>query len=492
MPSTKQGPILVFGDSIIDHTIKVKSYGLDQTSSVPASIAQGEGEVPGGAGNAVMGMLALGLPVVYVGMREVITAATQYSYDGMMKRHQAAQLGELTLRWAWHPEYQPYKIHRLVDQYNRLQYRWGDPILDCELDRALIEQLNIVAKEVDPCCVVISDYGKGAVTAKTLNVLATMVREWGCPCIIDPHENNAKLYPMYFREAAKEQMIYLMPNLQTFAKMLDFHQYFDLNGLKLEIDTKWEDFILIITNGDEGLHIYQNGAEVLYQQATRVTAVDSCGASDAVAAGWAYSQYHRPAEEQRWQDVAREMAVTMATLGGRAVTKPGTDVVWLHELYLDMIRHHNASKMVTMFKCLELCKSVRLCGGYVSVTNGVFDILHNGHRKLLDAAGEKGKFLIVLVNSDASAKRLKGEGRPIQELVDRMIAVAAHPAVDAVLPFASDTPAELIEAIKPDDLFKDARRDGEEIPGANYAGCVHFVEPTDDSTTETVAAIRKA
>jgi len=88
-------------------------------------------------------------------------------------------------------------------------------------------------------------------------------------------------------------------------------------------------------------------------------------------------------------------------------------------------------------------------------TNGVFDLLHRGHVTYLAQARELGAALVVALNGDASARRLgKGDGRPVNALEDRMTLVAALGSVDAVTWFDDDTPAALIEALRPDVLVK--------------------------------------
>ena len=87
-------------------------------------------------------------------------------------------------------------------------------------------------------------------------------------------------------------------------------------------------------------------------------------------------------------------------------------------------------------------------------TNGVFDLLHPGHIDVLVAARQQGDALIVGLNSDASVRRLKGEGRPVRSESERAIVVAALAMVDAVVIFEQDTPLELIRALEPDVLVK--------------------------------------
>jgi rfaE bifunctional protein nucleotidyltransferase chain/domain len=101
-------------------------------------------------------------------------------------------------------------------------------------------------------------------------------------------------------------------------------------------------------------------------------------------------------------------------------------------------------------------------------TNGCFDILHRGHVSYLEQAATLGASLLVAVNSDASVHRQqKGADRPINPLADRMALLAALQSVDAVIPFDSDTPAQLIELVKPDVLVKGGDWPVERIVGAD-------------------------
>ena len=100
-------------------------------------------------------------------------------------------------------------------------------------------------------------------------------------------------------------------------------------------------------------------------------------------------------------------------------------------------------------------------------TNGVFDLLHRGHVTYLAQARALGTALVVALNGDASARRLgKGDGRPVNVLEDRMALVAALEAVDAVTWFDDDTPAALIEILRPDVLVKGGDWPAEKIVGA--------------------------
>ena len=98
----------------------------------------------------------------------------------------------------------------------------------------------------------------------------------------------------------------------------------------------------------------------------------------------------------------------------------------------------------------------REAGRRVVFTNGVFDLLHPGHVRYLQAARAEGDVLIVGINSDRSVRAIKGADRPITPEAERAELLAALACVDAVVVFDEETPAEIIRAVRPDVLVKGA------------------------------------
>ena len=101
-------------------------------------------------------------------------------------------------------------------------------------------------------------------------------------------------------------------------------------------------------------------------------------------------------------------------------------------------------------------------------TNGCFDLLHAGHVRLLTWAKSQGDQLIVGLNSDRSVRQLKGPGRPIIPVMDRLTMLQALRCVDQVFIFDDDTPEALICEIQPDILVKGPQPPKTEIPGAKW------------------------
>ena len=117
----------------------------------------------------------------------------------------------------------------------------------------------------------------------------------------------------------------------------------------------------------------------------------------------------------------------------------------------------------------ELNKQVtrwRLKNKKIVFTNGVFDILHEGHIASLSEAASYGDILITAVNADSSVKRLKGPSRPVNNEQSRALLLAAMVMTDAIIIFEEDTPLKLITAILPDVLVKGGDYTVEQIAGA--------------------------
>jgi D-beta-D-heptose 7-phosphate kinase/D-beta-D-heptose 1-phosphate adenosyltransferase len=114
-----------------------------------------------------------------------------------------------------------------------------------------------------------------------------------------------------------------------------------------------------------------------------------------------------------------------------------------------------------------LCARLRREGKRIVFTNGCFDILHAGHAQYLQKAATLGDLLFVGLNGDASVRRLKGPGRPVQKAADRAYLLASLSCVSYVAVFSEDTPLRLIRDVMPDVLVKGGDWKGREIVGAD-------------------------
>jgi len=167
---------------------------------------------------------------------------------------------------------------------------------------------------------------------------------------------------------------------------------------------------------------------------------------------------------------------------------------------------YGLTKEYNFQKCLEIAikgstKSVKHSGTYILTqqdieetvvfTNGVFDILHEGHFQLLKFAKSKGNKLVVGINSDASTKRLKGESRPINDQLQRQINLKLLPWVDDVIIFNEDTPLELMKRVNPDLLIKGGDYTIETVVGHDLYPVELFPTVEGNSTSMIIEKIKQ-
>jgi len=181
---------------------------------------------------------------------------------------------------------------------------------------------------------------------------------------------------------------------------------------------------------------------------------------------------------------------------GVVVGKAGTAVARTADLLAALSPPGGAlRKVVTAEAAEEQAERWRQRGLRVGFTNGVFDLLHPGHVHLLEQARARCDRLVVAVNGDAGARRLKGAGRPVQAEAARAAVVASLSAVDLVVVFDQDTPEALLRALQPDLLIKGADYTVDTVVGADlvqdWGGRVVLAELLPGhSTTATVTRLR--
>jgi rfaE bifunctional protein nucleotidyltransferase chain/domain len=145
----------------------------------------------------------------------------------------------------------------------------------------------------------------------------------------------------------------------------------------------------------------------------------------------------------------------------------------------------------------QFVREMRAAKQRIVFTNGVFDLLHPGHLRYLQAARSHGEVLIVGLNSDASVRRNKGSGRPINPELERAEVLASLSCVDAVSIFDQDTPADIIVRVQPDVLVKGADWPADQIVGRDIVegrGGVVIREPIESghSTSAIIERVRRA
>jgi len=193
-----------------------------------------------------------------------------------------------------------------------------------------------------------------------------------------------------------------------------------------------------------------------------------------------------------------KQAVEVANVAaGLVVAKLGAATVSPEELSAKLTQYLRETGEQYQAPTQEILHHIELArqrGEKIVFTNGCFDILHAGHVRYLAQAKARGDKLVVGLNNDASISRLKGPERPINPLDERATVIGALASVDWVIPFGAveenDTPAKLIEQVKPDVLVKGGDYKVEEIAGADFVlangGTVEVLEFVNGCSTSNV------
>jgi D-beta-D-heptose 7-phosphate kinase/D-beta-D-heptose 1-phosphate adenosyltransferase len=214
---------------------------------------------------------------------------------------------------------------------------------------------------------------------------------------------------------------------------------------------------LLLTRGERGMTLIEKNKDELHLPAHAREVFDVTGAGDTVIAtlGAAISAGATIPDAMAIANLAASLVV--AKLGAATVSSP--------ELQAANNQTKTPAGIVNEEQLLAAITAARLIGKKIVFTNGCFDILHAGHVTYLQQAKQLGDYLVVAINSDDSVKRLKGRGRPINNLEQRLAVLAGLGVVDWVTSFNDDTPERLLKRLQPDVLVKGGDYTPEQVVG---------------------------
>ena len=223
---------------------------------------------------------------------------------------------------------------------------------------------------------------------------------------------------------------------------------------------------VILTRGAQGMTIFrQTGGdnEIAHIPTVATEVFDVSGAGDTVVATLALALGCAATDTLAAAIIANAAA-------GLAVGKQGTATVSARELRIALggLKNLGDPKIVDAATAREIVSDWKRDGLVVGFTNGCFDLIHPGHVDLLRNARAACDRLVVALNTDASVKRLKGRSRPVQNEHARALVMSAINSADLVTFFDDDTPASLIEMLRPDCLIKGADYTEAQVVGAEF------------------------
>lgn len=463
--------LLVVGDVMLDKYIEGSVRRISPEAPVPIVRVEEEDARVGGAGNVALNAATLGAETHLLSFIGSDSTGDQIE---RMLREQNVQCQLQRIR-----DFRSTVKLRIMSRNQQLiRLDFEEPLIAVD-GGAFLSCFERLLGQID--VVVLSDYAKGVL--REPQKLIQSARSAKKPVIVDPKGSDFSRY----RGASL-----ITPNLDEFEAVVGYcrsDKEIEKRGLALcesiEVDA------ILITRSEKGMTLLEQNRQPIHLPTRAREIFDVTGAGDTVVAtlGAAIAA-----------GVPLPDAIKLAnTSAGIAVTKLGTSTVTPYELQLAL--HHDAgetsNKILNEQSLKQKLSAARASGERIVMTNGCFDILHSGHVDYLQKARFLGHRLVVGVNDDASVRRLKGVGRPVNSLADRMHLLAALDSVDWVVPFTEDTPKRLYCDLLPDVLVKGGDYTEEEVVGGDCViaagGVVKIIEFREGfSTTEIIRRIRKA
>lgn len=423
--------VLVVGDLILDRYVRGDVPRISPEAPVPVVHVRSEEVRAGGAANVAANVASLcGRPLL-VGVCGSDAAGRQLKEQVVAAGVPAGGIRVDPGR----PTIEKTRILARHQQMLRVDREEASGI-GRALEARLVAQLQKLAGKVD--AVILSDYAKGLLTPRIIAAACAL----GAEVLVDPKGRDFERY----RGAHG-----LTPNAAE-AEAATGCDTSTIEGCRAaatqlleRIGLRW----VVITRGARG--IYWRTADGAEGDApTRARSVfDVTGAGDTVIAVLALARAAELPLAEAVELANAAAGLVVERLGAASVTPAELAGALAHGF-------STASKVVTREGAASLSHRYAAQGRRVVLTNGCFDLLHAGHVQSLEFARSQGDLLFVAVNDDASVRRAKGSGRPVQALLQRMRVLAALSCVDAVFPFAEDTPEKVVPAIAPAVLVKGA------------------------------------
>lgn len=343
--------------------------------------------------------------------------------------------------------------------------------------------LAMIEKQIVACDgVIVSDYGKGALTRSVLAGIMSLAEKAGKMVIVDPKGRDYAKY-------AGATLITPNRKEAALAVGVDIRGEDDYRKAAEELFRITKAKNVLITRGDEGMTVFHKGGRSAHLPAEALEVFDVTGAGDTVIAALGVILFSGHSLEDAAKIANAAAAIEVGHLGVRAVTK---DEVLARLAPV----HDGVIKTMTKKEAVRFAGKMKSQGKTVVFTNGCFDIIHAGHVEYLARAKSLGDALIVGLNTDSSVRKLKGAGRPVTGQADRARVLSALTCVDAVVLFNEETPLNLIKEVKPDILVKGGDYTRDTVVGADVVesngGRVQIIPLVEGkSTTGIISEIKK-
>jgi len=443
--------VLCLGDVMLDRFLHGDIERISPEAPVPVIRVRTTKEMPGGAGNVACNIASLGGKAILVGVVGSDEAGERLRRLLLSRPGITDALTGSSRR----PTICKTRFIAGRQQVVRADDESSDGLFDDE-QAALIAAIDTHLPGSQ--AMVLSDYGKGALSEAVLGYAISAARAAGVSVFVDPKSEDFGRY----RGADC-----ITPNLKEFAAaarktcLTEADIAAAAHRLLVQADAQ----AILVTRSEKGMTLVERNGDVTSVPARAREVFDVSGAGDTVIAALALAR-------ASGRTLAQAMHIANAA-AGVVVSKLGTATADITEVMHELASQSEelGGPPIAGLQSFEAARSLvaqwRDQGLEVGFTNGCFDILHPGHVSLLAAARQNCDRLVVALNTDESTRRLKGPTRPVNTLEQRAQVMAAIRFVDCVVGFAEDTPLEIITALMPDVLIKGADYALHQVVGAD-------------------------
>lgn len=461
---------LVVGDVMLDRYWSGTTSRISPEAPVPIVHVQELEERPGGAGNVALNIAALGAQVDLLSF-----CGDDAAGDTLEKKLSNAGVNCYLYRMPQLSTVTKLRVLSLHQQLIRLDFEEPSYQMDYKHLKKIFEQ------RLAQCDVVIfSDYAKGCLTYA--QDLIKSAQKLDKPIFVDPKSNDFNAY---------QGATVLTPNRREFEAVVGAcgsEQALIEKGLKL---LKTHDFkALLVTRGEQGMTLIQQDQPEVYFPAFAKQVYDVTGAGDTAIACLALTYIAQKDLVKAAQLANIAASIVVGKLGAATVSSAELRrAIQIQQLSL-------YRGILTEAELKEVIEDARAHNEQIVMTGGCFDILHAGHVAYLEQAKRFGDRLIVAVNDDDSVSKLKGKGRPINNLANRMAVLAGLSAVDWVVSFNEATPERLIRLVLPDIWVKGGDYQIDDLPETKviqgYGGQIKLIDFVEGCSTSAIISMIQA
>ena len=431
--------ILCIGDLMLDDFVYGDVSRISPEAPAPVIRVSREDVIVGGAGNVARNIASLGAKCLFVGVigDDVTGKILRFELDrdkrGIASHLVVDRQRPTTRKLRFVSEH--YSTHLL-----RADWEVARPV-DTTIEATLIKQALALLLKAN--AVVLSDYAKGVLTPRLIRAVIERARKLGKPVVVDPKGGDYSIY----RGAT-----IITPNRKELADAtrLPVDTHAELAAAARTLARSVCSKAVLVTLSEDGMMLHSSRAAPVYVPAYSVKVRDVSGAGDTVAAVLGV-MLAAGADFEAAMRAANAAAAVVVGKSGTATVSTAE----LRERILPSSTRTPEEKIVFDWRELDArLAEWRAQDLRIGFTNGVFDLLHPGHIRVLAQARAVCDRLVVGLNSDASVKRLKGKDRPIQNERARAEVLAGLEAANLVAIFEQDTPLELIRHVRPTVLVK--------------------------------------